>query len=67
MPFMSYKENKVLQLFTINIKQKWFTKVIKNAKQQGLGWEILSFTNLRGGVQELKWRCRIATIKSKEC
>jgi len=29
----------------MNIKHKLFTKVIKNAKQQGLGFEIISSIN----------------------
>ncbi len=37
-----------------SIEQKWFTKAIKNAKQQGLGWDILSFTNLKGWSARVK-------------
>ncbi len=34
-----------LKLFIIDIKHKLFTKVIKNAKQQCLGFEIISSIN----------------------
>ncbi len=34
------KHTQTLLLFTIDIKQKLFTKVIKNAKLEGFGWEI---------------------------
>ncbi len=34
-----YQTHKIQQ-FTINIKTELFSKVIKNAKLEGLGWEI---------------------------
>jgi len=55
------------QLFTINIKQKLLIKVIKNAKQEGLGWEMSNSIKLGVERKSLKWRCGVALIKSREC
>ncbi len=45
------QNTQMLQLLTININQTLFTKGIKIAKQQGLGWEMLSSINWGGRAQ----------------
>ncbi len=41
------------------LTQKLFTKVIKNEKPQGLGWDGIDLLIKRGGEQELKKGCKI--------
>ncbi len=43
------QNTQTLQLFKINFKKKLFTEVIKNAKLEGLGREVLS--SIKGGVE----------------
>jgi hypothetical protein len=43
-----FKNTQTLQLFTVDIKQKLFTKDIRNAKQQSLGLGELGILQLKG-------------------
>ncbi len=56
-----------LQLFTINIKRKLFTKVIKNTQLDGLGGKMYTFIKRGGKEQALKVGMQNCLIKSREC
>jgi hypothetical protein len=54
-------------IFLINIQQKLFTKVIKNAKLEGFSREIKSSIKRGGGAQALKVWAQNCLIKIREC
>jgi len=60
-----YKSHKNI-IFTPNLKQKLLRKVIKNAKLEGLCWEIQR--SIIGSAERkcLKWRMHNCLIKSRE-